>query len=321
MRIISFLLILSILSGVLFEVTMTKGELNNMTSIVEKPRTRLIIRCDDIGLCHGVNMAFRRVAEQGMVTAASVMVTTPWIDEAVEILNQHPEISVGVHLTLNSEWKEYKWGPILPYDQVPTLVNEFGKFYSTRKEFMAHKPKVGEVAKEIRAQLDFALRKGLKISYIDNHMGTAISTLEFQQEMEKLAKEYRIGISRYFGEIDIGNVYSFPPEQKLAEGLKLLDAMTTAGTYLLVCHIGTDTPEMQAMTDVHPFGLKNMSVHRQAEADMLCNAQFKQALQKKGIQLIGYNELIKEGLDTMKRPFTSDTYETVMQDTTIRPVK
>src|SRR5882757_2850127 len=111
---------------------------------------RLIIRCDDIGFCHGVNMAFKRVADQGMVSSASVIVNSPWLDEAVEILKQHPEISVGVHLALNSEWKEYKWGPVTPYDQVPSLVDPFGKFYGTRKEFFSHQPKISEVAKELR---------------------------------------------------------------------------------------------------------------------------------------------------------------------------
>ncbi|MFB3894718.1 MAG: ChbG/HpnK family deacetylase [bacterium] len=297
------------------------GQPNTMATKPEQPQPRLIIRCDDVGLCHGVNMAFKRIAEQGMVTAASVMVTAPWIDEAVAILKQHPEISVGVHLNFNSEWVEYKWGPVTAYDQVPSLVDEFGKFYGMRKELMAHRPKVAEMAKEMRAQIEFAKRKGLNISYIDNHMGTAISTLEFQQEMEKLAKEYQIGISRYFDELDNGLVYSVPPEQKLDEGIKIIDSMTTSGTYLLVCHVGTDTPEMQAMTDVHSFGLKQMSKHRQAEADVLCSPKFKQEIEKKGIKLIGYNTLVAEGLDKMKRPFTSDTYETVMNDTTIRPVK
>ncbi|MDI6783956.1 MAG: polysaccharide deacetylase family protein [bacterium] len=292
-----------------------------MSQLTNESKTRLIIRCDDIGLCHGVNMAFKRILDEGIATSASVMVTTPWFEEAVAILKEHPEISVGVHLNFNSEWKKERWGPVSPYTEVPSIVDEFGKFYGTRKEFMAHQPKIAEVAKEMRAQIEYAKRKGLNISYIDNHMGTAISTLEFQQEMEKLAKEYGIGISRYFQEIDIGNVYSYPPEQKLAEGLNLIASMTTAGTYLLVCHVGSDTPEMQAMTDVHTFGLKDMAKHRQAETDMLCAPKFKQAIEKKGFQLVGYNEMIKEGLDKMKRPFTSDTYETVMKDTTIRPVK
>jgi len=272
---------------------------------------RLIIRTDDVGLCHGVNMAFKRIAEQGMVSAASIMVNTPWLDEAVEILQQHPEISVGIHLTLNSEWKEFKWGPVTPYDRVPSLVDPFGKFYGSRTELFSHRPKIKEVAKELRAQIDVAKRKGLKISYIDNHMGTAISTLEFQEEMEKIAKEYHVGISRYFGEQEVRNVYDVAPEQKLSQALKNLDAVTHGGLYLLVCHVGTDDAEMQAMTDLNTFGLKNMSKHRQAEADVLCSPSYKAALQAKGIPLVGYKEVLEQ--EEMRRPFVSDRYKDVVK--------
>ena len=269
---------------------------------------RLIIKTDDIGFCHGVNMAFKRVAEQGVVSSASVIVNTPWLDEAVEILKQHPEISVGVHLNLNSEWKEYKWGPVTPCDQVPTLVDSFGKFYGTRKEFLSHRPKVSEVAKELRAQIDLAKRKGLRVSYIDCHMGTAISTLEFQLELEKIAKENHVGISRYFGEQE-APIYSVAPERKLSRALKNLETMTNGGLYLLTCHVGTDDAEMQAMTT--GFGLKNMSKHRQAEADALCSPEFKEALPARGIQLVGYQTVLDQR--NMSRPFVSDKYDEVVK--------
>lgn len=272
---------------------------------------RLIIRCDDIGFCHGVNMAFKRVAESGMVSSASVIVCSPWLDEAVEILKQHPEISVGVHLALNSEWKEFKWGPVSPADKVPSLVDPFGKFYGTRKEFFAHRPKVREVARELRAQIDLAKRKGLNISYIDNHMSTAISTLEFQEEMEKIAKEYHIGISRYFGETEVQNVYSEPLEQKLAQALKNLNVVTNGGFYLLVCHIGADYPEMQAMTDLNLFAPKFMSKHRQAEGDVLCSADYKAAVQARGIRLVGYKDIVNQ--EKMRRPFVSERYDEVVK--------
>ena len=272
---------------------------------------RLIIRTDDIGFCHGVNMAFKRIAELGMVSSASVIVNTPWLDEAVEILKQHPEISVGVHLALNSEWKEFRWGPVSPVDQVPSLVDPFGKFYGTRKELFSHRPKVEEVARELRAQIELARRKGLPISYIDNHMSTAISTLEFQQEMEKLAREYHIGISRYFGEQEVPNVYATLPEQKLPQALRNLETITNNGVYLLVCHVGTDYPEMQAMTDLNTFGPKNMSKHRQAEAEVLCSPQYKAALQTNGVRLIGYKEIL--ATVTMRRPFVSDNYADVVR--------
>src|SRR6185295_7087203 len=196
-------------------------------------------------------------------------------------------------------------------DKVPSLVDPFGKFYGTRKDLFSHRPKVREVARELRAQIDLALKKGLKISYIDNHMSTAISTLEFQQEMEKIAKEYHIGISRYFGEQEVPNVYAVAPEQKLSKALKNLNTITNAGLYLLVCHVGTDDSEMQAMTDLNTFAPKNMSKHRQAEADVLCNPEYKAALQAKAIQLIGYKDVV--GQRKMERPFVSDRYEDVVK--------
>jgi predicted glycoside hydrolase/deacetylase ChbG (UPF0249 family) len=272
---------------------------------------RLIIRCDDIGFCHGANMAFKRVADAGMVSSVSVIVNSPWLDEAVEILKQHPETSVGVHLALNSEWRNYKWGPVAPVDRVPSLVDPFGKFYGTRKEFFSHRPKIREVARELRAQIDLAKRKGLKISYIDNHMGTAIATREFQAEMEKIAAENHIGISRYFGEREVPNVYSVEPGEKLAQALKNLSTPTNGGLYLLVCHVGTDDAEMQAMTDLNSTGPKNMAQHRQAEADVLCSPEYKAALQAKGIQLIGYKDIVEK--EKMRRPFVSDKYEDVVK--------
>lgn len=272
---------------------------------------KLVIRVDDIGFCHAINMAIKKILEEGVVTSISVMVNSPWLDEAVEILKQHPEVSIGVHTTLNSEWREYRLGPVLPVTEVPSLVDEYGKFFGSRAALMANKPKVEEVGKEIRAQIEIAKKKGLNISYIDHHMSAAVNTAEFQDEFEKIAKEYNLAISRYFEEKDPGTVYSAAPDKKLEKGLKILDSMTTPGLYLLVIHPGMDVPEMAAMTDLNKGGLKFMSKHRQAEADMLCSPEFKEAIKKNNIKLIGYKELAKEGLEKMKRPYNADKYEDV----------
>jgi hypothetical protein len=129
--------------------------------------------------------------------------------------------------------------------------------------------------------------------------------------MEKIAKEYHIGISRYFGEQEVPIVYVVAPEQKLPQALKNLETVTNGGLYLLVCHVGTDDLEMQAMTDLNTFGLKYMSKHRQAEADVLCDPSYKTALQARGVRLIGYKEVLEEG--KMQRPFVSDKYENVVK--------
>jgi predicted glycoside hydrolase/deacetylase ChbG (UPF0249 family) len=281
----------------------------------EQGKMRLIIRLDDVGFCHATNMALIRILDEGVATAVSVIVNTPWVDEAAEILRDHPEISVGVHTALNSEWREFRWGPVLAFTEVPSLVDAFGKFYGSRRDLMAHKPKVEEVAKELRAQIELGLRKGLRVSYCDYHMGASVSTLEFQEALEKLALEYNIGISRYFGEMDTPNVYKALPEKKLETGIKIINDLTTPGLHMLVVHPGLNTPEMAAMTDLNVFGLKNMAQHRQAVTDMLCHPRFREAIEKKGIELIDYDELKAEGLHLMKRPFTADKYETVVRET------
>src|SRR2546426_150128 len=73
-----------------------------------------------------------------MPLSASVMFACPWYQEAVDILRRNPQTSVGVHLTLNSEWKGYRWGPVLGKGAVPTLVDSVGYFHSSTAAFLAH---------------------------------------------------------------------------------------------------------------------------------------------------------------------------------------
>src|SRR6266550_4736565 len=86
----------------------------------------LVIRTDDIGMSHSVNLAMERLVSTGMPISVSVMFACPWYQEAVEILKQHPNVSVGIHLVLNSEWKKYRWGPVAGSAAVPSLVDENG---------------------------------------------------------------------------------------------------------------------------------------------------------------------------------------------------
>jgi hypothetical protein len=206
----------------------------------------------------------------------------------------------------------------MPYSEVPSLVDAFGKFFGSRRELMAHEPKPEEAEKEMRAQIELALRKGLNISYCDYHMGAALNCLEFQQAVEKLALEYRIGISRYFGEQDTESVYSIPSEQKLEQGIKIIEGLKP-GRPLMVFHPGSNTPEMAVMTDLNSFGLKNMALHRQGETDMLCHPKFREALRNKGIELKNYKQLKEEGLHKMKRPFTAKPWEEVVREARMAP--
>jgi predicted glycoside hydrolase/deacetylase ChbG (UPF0249 family) len=219
----------------------------------------------------------------------------------VEILKKHPEVSVGVHVCLNSEWVPYKWGPVLPAKEVPSLVDEWGHFFGTRAGLLAHNPNMDEVEREIRAQVDLALRKGVKISYMDHHMSAAVTTPQMRERFVKVAKEKNLGISRWFGEVQGPIVYDVSPEKKtdfLVDGLSKL----SPGLYIIVCHTLIKTPEVEVLHDLNASGPKNMAEHRQAECDMLCSDALKRVIKEKGIELVGYDTLREKFVDQMQMP-------------------
>jgi predicted glycoside hydrolase/deacetylase ChbG (UPF0249 family) len=262
----------------------------------------LLIRCDDIGMCHSLNSAIEQVVKTGIPFSTSVMFACPWYQEAVMILRDKPQASIGIHLTLNAEWANYRWGPVLGKGAVPSLVDSNGFFFPSRATFFENNPAKSEIEKELRAQIERALGSGIQVDYLDHHMGTAVQTLELRELVENLAQEYGLGISTYFGEKYSNVTYLPSVGTKLDTLMDHLDGLQ-AGLNLLVMHIGMDTPELRAMKDLNPFGLQEMSKHRQDELNCLLSEEFKNALDAYDIKPINYNILIQAtGLEKMTRP-------------------
>jgi predicted glycoside hydrolase/deacetylase ChbG (UPF0249 family) len=263
----------------------------------------VLVRCDDIGMCHTVNQAVIQVIEAGIPFSVSVMFACPWYQEAVDILRQHPEVSVGIHLTLNAEWREYRWGPVAGAEAVPSLVDSCGYFFPSRALLFRHTPNVVEVEKELRAQIHRALQSGLHIDYVDYHMSAAVSTPELRALVERLAAEFGLAISRYFGEEDVEGYYGAQPADKAGLLLGLASHIATGAPQLFVFHIGLQTTEMDALTDQNSVGLEHMSRHREAELHALLSPGFIGALKGQGAELITYRTLIaRNGLNSMHRP-------------------
>jgi predicted glycoside hydrolase/deacetylase ChbG (UPF0249 family) len=272
-------------------------------------QTRLLIRCDDIGMCHSVNLAAKQLIAAGVPFSASVMFACPWYLEAVEILKTYPHVSVGVHLTLNSEWKNYKWGPILGKEIVPSLVDSNGHFFASEEQFQKSNFKIEEIERELRAQIERALHSGLHIDYLDHHMGTAASTSELRSLVEKLDREYKLGISRYFDEA-YQTLWEVPPENKLSRLLEIVSQLQTDNVNLLVIHLGQENSEMKALIDLnYPEDPFRVSQHRQSELDALCSDAFEKALDQHHVKLVTYREIISQkGLKVMHRPQADPEY-------------
>jgi predicted glycoside hydrolase/deacetylase ChbG (UPF0249 family) len=263
----------------------------------------ILIRCDDIGMCHTVNVAFEKVAQTGFHLSASVMFACPWYNEAVEILKRYPHVAVGVHLAVNSEWKDYRWGPVAGWKAVPSLTDSLGFFLPSSAAFLENKPVLREVETEIRAQLDRAIHSGLKITYVDTHMRALFSTPELMDLVTSIAREYGLGVSRCFGEKDLGSYYDDAPGAKLDTVLVNLRTVVPGQTRLMVFHVGMQTPEMDALVDRNATGLPQMSKHREAELRVLLSEDFRKALDSLEIHPINYQQLIgRVGLQNEKCP-------------------
>ena len=240
-----------------------------------------------------------------MPFSASVMFACPWYQEAVDILKDQPQVTVGIHLTLNAEWKNYRWGPVAGKSAVPSLVDEFGFFFPSRATLYENEPTLEDIETELRAQIERAINSGLNIRYVDYHMGTAVDKPEYRALLEDLAVEYKLAISRYYGEVDVESMYAAPIAEKKETLLNTTRSLKSGQFNLLVTHVGYDDDELGAMVDLNPFGPPNMSKHRNAELDALVSDEFRKMLNEENIELLNYADLIDEfGIEGMVSPVT-----------------
>ncbi len=263
----------------------------------------LLLRIDDIGMNHTVNTAMRELLRTGMPFSASVMVPCPWFPEAAKILQDNPQVSVGIHLTLNSEWADYRWGPLLGATTVPSLVDENGYLFHTAAELFEHGMDIGEVESELRAQIEQALRAGLDVDYLDYHMLTAISTPELRAVVEKLAQEFGVGLSQYFGEPSV-SLWDVEPDRKLVTLLDAVEQARPGEATLVVLHLGEQTPEMNALVDANnPLDPYRVALHRAEELDAITSQAFLRAAEARGIRFVTYEDVVeRRGLDDMRAP-------------------
>lgn len=141
-----------------------------MASNPTEEKKQLIINADDYGMCHSFNVAIQEMLLHEGLTSASIMVPCPWFAEAAQFCRENPNLGVGVHLTLTSEWEGYKWRPVTSNQDVSSLVDEQGYFYSNHDDFMAN-AKDEHIRIELRNQIQMALDAGININHLNDHMG------------------------------------------------------------------------------------------------------------------------------------------------------
>jgi predicted glycoside hydrolase/deacetylase ChbG (UPF0249 family) len=156
-----------------------------------KGKKIILLHSDDAGMCEEANIAVQAYILKGDVPSAAVMMPCPNAEELVEWAKKHPNADVGVHLTLTSEWKKYRWTTLTDPAKVPGLIDKEGKMWRDVPEVVQNAtPK--EVETEIHAQIDKVLKMGYKPTHIDTHMGTLYGSPEFAKVFFETAVKYNI---------------------------------------------------------------------------------------------------------------------------------
>lgn len=265
----------------------------------------LIVNCDDVGMCHAANAAVIAGVEQGLISSGTIMVPCPWFPEIAAYAAAHPGSNFGVHLCHTSEWKFYRWPPVLPAAEVPGLVDPEGRLWRSIEEVYAHATP-DEALREGRAQIRQALAAGIDVTHLDSHMGALQYDLRYVEAYLALATEFDLPVRMAsqetlarFGQpglrqrfADAGILFpDFLVHEELS-GMgrdvpgfwtRILENLKPGVTEIYI-HAAKPTEELQAITGSWRT--------RGAEAETFTsNAAVREVLEQRGIKRISYRPL------------------------------
>jgi chitin disaccharide deacetylase len=270
----------------------------------------LMVHADDAGMCHSVNLATTEALLGGGVQSASIMVPCPWFSEFAELARAHPELDLGLHLTLTSEWKHYKWGPVAPREKVKGLLDKEG-FLFRDVPSVATNASAEEVALELRAQIEKARQFGVKFTHVDTHMGTLYARPDYFDVYTAVAREAGVPCmlprptAAARAELKAYPITAEMLEKKEAQGFVLLDRLVTGvpgrtiaersesyrkflralqpGVTKLIVHLAKDDAEIRAISGAWEA--------RWADFNFFTSPESKTLMAELGIKPVTYREL------------------------------
>ena len=279
----------------------------------------ILLHCDDAGMCDEANIAVRNYFESGDLRSAAVMVPCPYAMELVDWAKTQDLPDVGVHLTLTSEWKSYRWGPVSDPAKVPGLIDPEGRMWHDVPEVVSH-ASAAEVETEVRAQVDRVIAAGFTPSHIDTHMGTMYASLDYLKVFLKIAEEYKIpanaidlsdtAIAENFRKagypitndvVELLNKYSLP---KLDNFSSVPDGDTYENKrdnfFVLLKSLGPGLTEIIFHPSVETENLKSITgswQQRVWEAQLFSDPVVKEFFETNGILITTWREVMKRSTD------------------------
>ncbi|MBN1579344.1 MAG: ChbG/HpnK family deacetylase [Anaerolineae bacterium] len=216
------------------------------------PHIYLITRGDDAGSNHTANAAILDAYRNGILKNTSVMAPCAAIQEAAEMLAGQSGLCCGLHCTITAEWDAVRWGPVLPPQDVPSLVDERGHFFQTTRALHEHGARADEIMAELTAQLDRARALGFDIRYADKHMGFGWVAEGLDDVFDAWCKGEGLVNARFFqdlprvqadSDLAAGNPAGRDPVEQLIARLQAAGP----GCYVVVGHPAYDNDEMRLL--------------------------------------------------------------------------
>ena len=257
----------------------------------------LIVNADDFGMYHAINAAILRTLTEGVVRSTTLMAPCPWARHAMRLLRDHPDIACGVHLTVVSEFADYRWGPLTPWDRVPSLLDETGFFYSDdRQAELLARARLDELEAEFRAQIEAVLTAGLRPTHLDWHCLYDGGRPDIFDLTLGLAREYGLALRVFDANrsdrlrrqglptADHGVMDStrLARANKAARFVRMLRELP-AGLSEWAVHPGLGTAEAQAIDDCWAT--------RAADLRFLVSREARETIAREGIVLLDFRAL------------------------------
>lgn len=267
----------------------------------------LIINNDDAGMCHAANTATMEGMERGLISSATIMMPCPWSNEILKYANENPDKGFGVHLTLTSEWKNYRWGTVASRGEVPGLYDKQGYMWKDVLE-VYNASNTDEALTEGRAQIRKALEAGVPVTHIDSHMGTYQYSPDYMRIYLQLAEEFDLP-ARMPSQSTLENMGAPPfrdicrekgiihPDYFIHEEFRdyktenveefwtnYIKNLNPGVTEILI-HAAAEGDEIRAITGSAPKRIK--------ELEFFTGDKLKQLIREEGIIVIGYRPLFE----------------------------